>query len=62
MGQFAGTEKRNPANVTDCHDDGTDGAGPEARAVVRGDRVTVARMRLVNDPLAETTTPRPGTM
>jgi hypothetical protein len=60
IGQSAGTEKCNPAKVTDCHDDGTAGAGSEARATTRGERVKVLTIRRASGPAAVTSMPMEG--
>ena len=59
-GQSAGAEKRNPANVAERHDDGTDGAEPDARATARGERHRVSTIRRAIGPLAVTSTRREG--
>ena len=61
MVQFAGTENRSPAKLTDCHDDGTDGADPDASATARGERVRVSTTLLASGPSASISTPSEGT-
>jgi hypothetical protein len=44
VGQFAGTENRKPAKLTECHDDGTIDGDPDASTTERGDHVSVCRI------------------
>ena len=61
MGQFAGTENRNPAKLTCCHDAGIAGAGPDASATTRGERDRVSTTLLARGPSASISTPSEGT-
>jgi hypothetical protein len=61
-GQFAGTENRSPANLTDCHDDGTTGEDADASTTERGERVRVFRTCLARGPTPATSISRDGTM
>ncbi len=61
MGQFAGTENRSPAKVTECHDDGTGGEDPGASTTERGDQVSVCRTRWPSGPSTVISTSSDGT-
>jgi hypothetical protein len=58
MGQFVGTEKRSPAKLAECHDNGTTGAGPETSTTARGETASVSITRAPGPSLAPTSTCR----
>jgi len=60
-GQFAGAEKRSPAKVTCCHDDGIAGEDPGASTTERGDQVSVCRTRWPSGPSTVISTLSDGT-
>jgi hypothetical protein len=55
-----GTEKLNPAKVTERHDNGTRGAGRELSATARGEWVSVFTTLRAKGPSAVTSMPKAG--